>query len=644
MAARRTARPPALARAAASVAAAVAGGAAACGRPTAVPAPTAPADASAAAGTTNTAPAAPPVAASAPAAQQGLTGDEITTFFHLDQGGELFPLGWLLALEADDGRPFVETLDRYGFLPDPAGPHGLPVGMTVTDPSRRLAPVPMMGMTCAACHVGEWTHDGQSVRVIGGPNLVDQKGFFTALAAAAERSIEHPVRLLRHLRGNARHLRAAEELHVRHPLAYDVVTLCSTLEDIEAAGDFGRGFAAHLRGLHAAEAGDVDSYTVTLTLGQTTAAEPVDRGDTSAFVAADDGGAALGDGCPLADEATRAAAVHETIDHYVETMRLIEGRIAYLKKIVLLVHLPQTDFGPGRADDWNVARAQLFDAQWALPLTSPLSFPPTWNLDDIPWLHYDNNTNSIMQRNYGQAFGTGAPFELKTYGSTVNPRQLRLAEDLARKITPPSWPDDVFGPIDAALAARGEPIFRATCATCHEGETPGSAPGDKQIALDEIGTDPNRITSFGTPLDGKPFVDVFPPALDHFIDWSMDHDGIDAAEAQALIGPEPEWRATGAYGTRALRGAWATAPYLHNGSVPTLYDLLKPAAERPASFPIGSRAYDVAKLGLTVEGVDGWMFDTTQDGNANTGHEGEAFGTALSDDERRALLEYLKSY
>lgn len=586
----------------------------------------------------------PPSAAAAPdlpADQQGLTGDEIQTLYHLDQGGELFPLAWLLALEDEGGRPFVETLDRHGFLPDPNGPHGLPVGMTVSDEARQLTPITMVGMTCAACHVGEWHKDGAAVRIIGAPNLVDQKGFFTALAEAAKRSFAHPAQLLADMRAHLVDARMAEQLKIRHPEAYKVVTTCTELEDVAAAGEFGVQFVAHLDNLRATEVADVDAppnHTVPAT------PEPVDRGDTSAFTADDDGDAELGDGCPLEDEATRSEAVHQLIDHFVETLRLLEGRVQYLEKIVLLVHLPQTDFGPGRADDWDVARAQLFDAQWALPLTSPLSFPPTWNLDDVPWLHYDNNTNSIMQRNYGQAFGTGAPFELKTYGSTVDPRQLRLAEDLSRAITPPEWPADVFGPIDTALAAQGEPIFRATCATCHEGDGPGTAPGDKQYALDVVGTDPERLTTFGTPLDGKPFAEVFPPALDQFIDWSMDHDGIDQTEADALIGPKPEWRTTNAYGTRALHGAWATAPYLHNGSVPTLDDLLRPAAERPASFPVGSRAYDVAKLGLTIEGVDGWMFDTTQKGNANTGHEGAPFGTELSDDERRALLEYLKGY
>jgi hypothetical protein len=99
-----------------------------------------------------------------------------------------------------------------------------------------------------------------------------------------------------------------------------------------------------------------------------------------------------------------------------------------------------------------------------------------------------------------------------------------------------------------------------------------------------------------------------------------------------------------AYESRVLEGIWATAPYLHNGSVPTLADLLKPATERPATFKIGP-AYDPVNLGLAI---DQTMFNYTMQttdcsdrnsGNSRCGHE---FGTQLSPAEKRALLEYLK--
>jgi hypothetical protein len=88
---------------------------------------------------------------------------------------------------------------------------------------------------------------------------------------------------------------------------------------------------------------------------------------------------------------------------------------------------------------------------------------------------------------------------------------------------------------------------------------------------------------------------------------------------------------------------WATAPYLHNGSVPTIDDLLRPAAERPRSFPICDREYDPVKLGLAGTGADpACVFDTTLAGNGNGGHSGPTFGTDLSIAQRRDLIEFLK--
>ena len=104
---------------------------------------------------------------------------------------------------------------------------------------------------------------------------------------------------------------------------------------------------------------------------------------------------------------------------------------------------------------------------------------------------------------------------------------------------------------------------------------------------------------------------------------------------------DPRWRGTGKYQARQLDGVWATAPYLHNGSVPTLYDLLLPPAERPRSFPLGHREYDPEKVGyVTDAAAPVYVFDTSVDGNSNAGHD---FGTGLSDAERWDLVEYLKT-
>ena len=95
------------------------------------------------------------------------------------------------------------------------------------------------------------------------------------------------------------------------------------------------------------------------------------------------------------------------------------------------------------------------------------------------------------------------------------------------------------------------------------------------------------------------------------------------------------------YFTRPLRGLWATAPFLHNGSVPTLWDLLQPAGQRPKTFAVGHREFNPVHVGY-VDKPDKvvWEFNTALSGNHNTGHE---YGTDLSDPQKWDLIEYLKT-
>jgi hypothetical protein len=100
------------------------------------------------------------------------------------------------------------------------------------------------------------------------------------------------------------------------------------------------------------------------------------------------------------------------------------------------------------------------------------------------------------------------------------------------------------------------------------------------------------------------------------------------------------------YKGRPLNGIWATAPYLHNGSVPSLDALLRPAKDRPQSFTVGSREFDPEVVGFKQDAKGVFTFRVVDEagkpipGNSNAGHE---YGGALSAEERGQLLEYLKS-
>jgi hypothetical protein len=103
-----------------------------------------------------------------------------------------------------------------------------------------------------------------------------------------------------------------------------------------------------------------------------------------------------------------------------------------------------------------------------------------------------------------------------------------------------------------------------------------------------------------------------------------------------------KWLGPGKYSARSIKGIWASPPNLHNGSVPTLDDLLKPVNVRPGTFSISSRKYDVNKLGY-LQDDKAAVFDTTKLDNSKAGHEGAKYGTTISPAERKDLLEYLKT-
>jgi mono/diheme cytochrome c family protein len=192
-------------------------------------------------------------------------------------------------------------------------------------------------------------------------------------------------------------------------------------------------------------------------------------------------------------------------------------------------------------------------------------------------------------------------------------------------ITPPKYPF----PIDASLAEHGRGVFEKTCATCHGtyGETP-SYP-NKLVPLAVVGTDP--LLASGTAQFGGPFVDWYKTSF--------------FGELSRL---EPKE----GYVAPPLDGIWATAPYLHNGSVPTIAALLD-STTRPRFWKrsFDSNDYDAQAVGWNFTPLEVGkvgspkaerpsIYDTTRPGYGNAGH---AFGDVLSEGDRTAVIEYLKT-
>lgn len=225
------------------------------------------------------------------------------------------------------------------------------------------------------------------------------------------------------------------------------------------------------------------------------------------------------------------------------------------------------------------------------------------------WLHWDGNNDSLDERNISAAIGGGASFE------SLDHEGIQRVAEWIFSLPPPAFPADK---IDQSRVASGKAVYDTHCAVCHafDGEKTGLV-----TDISEIGTDTERL-------------DSFTPAI---------------AAAVNTIGAGEPWafshfRETNGYANMPLDGVWLRAPYLHNGSVPTLTDLLKPPSERPKFFRRGYNVYDYDNVGFVSEAFVsssvGSDFDTSLRSNGNEGH---TYGTNLSDEEKKDLIEYMKT-
>jgi RoxA-like, cytochrome c-like len=326
--------------------------------------------------------------------------------------------------------------------------------------------------------------------------------------------------------------------------------------------------------------------------------------------------------------------------------------------------------GYGRVDAFGVARNLLFGSNGKnrRPQNAPVSLPHIWGMENTAWLQWGANMNSVMERNIGQSLGVGAVFNADSFATTARLDNLNKLEHLAYKLTPPEWPAAFFGPIDAARAARGRGVYERTCANCHERPfevSPAGLVTYQLFKLSEVGTSPLAAQNFDAfvTVDGKDlrFADAAFSVLERLKRQYYVTNRISERMQAEWEGrdrrPAPGMRSTLAdadhyrdshggrvYPAKPLAGIWATAPYLNNGSVATIWDLLTPSRARPVMFALGSREYDTEKLGYRVtpraaSPAPIWVFNTTEPSNSNAGHE---YGTILPDEDKWALVEFLK--
>lgn len=331
-----------------------------------------------------------------------------------------------------------------------------------------------------------------------------------------------------------------------------------------------------------------------------------------------------------------------------EAVLLLRGRFSFLKH--------EVEPGPGRFDTFNPAKALLnwpFELLPARETVGIVDFPSLWlqgpRENQHMHLHWDGNNDSVEERNRSAAFGTGA------VPTTLDRKSLKFIADwlISSHNQPPKYPF----PIEAAKAKIGKDLYDRYCAACHgaSGRDFSGGPNARvgQVdPIDKIGTDPCRLDNYTHAL-------------------SAEQGNLYAAYPKERFS---HFRKTGGYANLPLDGLWLRGPYLHNGSVPTVRDLLESADNRPKWFYRGYDVIDQQKLGFVSNvseegGVKFFRYETRCTdagcagapnaenrhndnvcvpsrwaGNSNRGHEGPDYGTELSSEQKDAIVEYLKTF
>lgn len=529
---------------------------------------------------------------------QNWTDKDREYFYFADQGSRLIPYDYFLHLEQANRTDLFRSdanMRHMGLIPAPKSarnPDGLPIGLARNDD--------YMGPTCAACHTQAIEYQGKQLIIDGGQGFINLNMLLDSMTAA----------------------------------------LKATIDDAEKFNRFQQNILGE----------------------QASTAEKTQ----------------LMDGLK---QAYQQRHTHMMRNHS-ETMS------GYARLDAFGAILNQALAATGVADNRNAPNA-------------PTSIPYIWDTpqhDYVEWNGSQANSGvGALARNIGEVIGVFGEIDTETtkwlglfdggYPSSIQTSELRELEHVVSKMHSPLWPN-YFPAIDKPLANQGRGLYEKHCLACHQDIDridPNRLIQVRMSTVDAIKTDPvmaqNAINFKGLSgkFEGRPkyyFAGKPLPAEAPAIDIAnnvmvgiIKNNPIQAYLAKRdakkighpdithppkyvdgkLIekGQEVSRKALLAYKARPLNGVWTSAPFLHNGSVPNLYELLLPASERSKTFYVGALTFDPKKVGfLTTQTENSLLFDTSVIGNSNAGHE---YGTgyygqpALTEQERWALVEYMKT-
>jgi hypothetical protein len=273
------------------------------------------------------------------------------------------------------------------------------------------------------------------------------------------------------------------------------------------------------------------------------------------------------------------------------------------------------EWGRGRDDAMNLTKYFMIESPMD-DTFGPTDMPSIWNLKKYKpeqghFMNLAGDSHNARSVIIDSALGLlgAAPHDKEEFLEHIS-----WFEDYLGNYPPPKYPFL----IKEEKAAAGLKVFGKTCASCHASERTGT-----RMHINEIGTDPDRIATWNKEAAIK--------ANEVVTDMGIERKGLVEETLNGYVVP-------------FLDGIWLRAPYLHNGSVPTLRDLLDPVDKRPTVFYRGYDVYDKTKVGFVSSGSEakriGTQYDVNERGSSNQGHE---FGATLSDIDKENLVEYLKT-
>ena len=554
-------------------------------------------------------------------------------YYHTDQGSRLMNYEWYINLErfGRNGEMFNDpkNYSRYRLIPDPNpenNPYRLPVGFAITDPDP-IDNIQYVGISCATCHTGQLNYKGVGLRIDGGSGMVNFNAFLQDMIASLGENLVNPFSFNRFAkRVYGEDVSSAQKKQLKRDIRKYIGQqfISQVNEQSETFKQMGVNTYQGFGRIDALGAGGNALYA---NFGKKNL-RPLDAPV----------------GIPVLwythqyDWVQLNSSIRQPMSRNIIEALAVNARVTV----------------PGYAD-WNGKKNEMY------------------------------LTNIEMQKMYA-------------------------LEEAVKKLKAPKWPEDILGPIQEELVKKGELLYTELCANCHAkkyeknyGYWP-KQDGDtvsrdfrklyyqlRITSLDTIGTDPTDARNFESrTLDATSLIQ----ALEKF---GMETGGVSMAEAKKVSGAkiiplvingamkrsydslklqwkreglpvdsaslyerisewngfrQSMWDAPLGYAARPLAGIWTSAPYLHNNSVPNLYQLLSPVKERSTVFYTGDLEFDPKNVGYLHEKFKGGSkIDTRKKGNSNAGHEfsgdGEVYepgviGRYLKPEERYAIIEYLK--